>query len=79
MQQDLADQNRKREEAMHAMDMIHREKEHSAENDKLRLQGKLTETMEELNKRMLTKEIKLREELQEKCTHLERVSSFVSS
>ncbi|XP_012944188.1 mediator of RNA polymerase II transcription subunit 12 [Aplysia californica] len=73
LQQNLGEQNRKREEAMHAMDMIHREKEHSAENEKLRLQGKLTETVEEVNKRLLTKEIKLREELQEKFNHLEKM------
>ena len=69
----LAEQNRKREEAMHAMDMIHREREHAAETEKIKLQSKLTESIEEMNKRLLTKEIKLREEIQEKYQHLEKV------
>nr|KAG5702448.1 hypothetical protein BaRGS_027535 [Batillaria attramentaria] len=69
----LGEQNRKREEAMHAMDMIHREREHAAETEKLKLQSKLTENMEEMNKRLLTKEIKLREEIQEKHLQLEKV------
>lgn len=69
----LSEQNRKREEAMHAMDMIHREREHAAETEKLKLHSKLTETMDEMNKRLLTKEIKLREEIQEKHLQLEKV------
>ncbi|CAL1541583.1 unnamed protein product [Lymnaea stagnalis] len=73
LQQNLAEQNRKREEAMHAMDMIQRDREHWSENEKLKLQGKITETMEDVNKRLLNKEIKLREELQEKYKQLERL------
>ena len=69
----LGEQNRKREEAMHAMDMIHREKEHTAETEKLKLQSKITEDMDEMNKRVLTKEIKLREEIQDKHQQLEKV------
>ena len=34
----------------------------------------MSETVEEVNKRILSKEIKLREELQEKYNQLERVS-----
>ena len=34
----------------------------------------MSETVEEVNKRLLSKEIKLREELQEKYNQLERVS-----
>ncbi|CAG5131423.1 unnamed protein product, partial [Candidula unifasciata] len=73
LQQNLADQARKRDEAMHVLDMTHREKEHSLENEKLRLQGKLTETVEEMNQRLLNKEMKLREELQEKYVQLEKL------
>ncbi|GFO32100.1 neurofilament heavy polypeptide-like isoform x5, partial [Plakobranchus ocellatus] len=73
LQQTIAEQNRKREESLHALDMMHREKEHAAENEKLRLQGRMSETVEEVNKRMLAKEIKLREELQEKYSQLERI------
>ncbi|KAK3782928.1 hypothetical protein RRG08_016307 [Elysia crispata] len=73
LQQTIADQNRKREESLHALDMLHREKEHVAESEKLKLQGRMSETVEEVNKRILSKEIKLREELQEKYNQLERI------
>ncbi|XP_076458834.1 uncharacterized protein LOC143292443 isoform X2 [Babylonia areolata] len=69
----LGEQNRKREEAMHAMDMIHREKEHTAETEKLKLHSRLTENLDEMNKRLLTKEIKLREEMQQKQQQMEKV------
>ncbi|KAL8561223.1 hypothetical protein ACOMHN_024479 [Nucella lapillus] len=69
----LGEQHRKREESMHALDMIHREKEHSSETDKLKLQSRLTENLDEMNKRLLTKEIKLREEMQQKQQQLEKV------
>lgn len=69
----IAEQARKREEAMHALDMIHREKEHSAETEKLKLQSRMTELVEEMNKRVLNKEIKLREEIQDKYMQMEKV------
>ncbi|GFS01040.1 neurofilament heavy polypeptide-like isoform X5 [Elysia marginata] len=50
LQQTISEQNRKREESLHALDMLHREKEHAAENEKLKLQGRMTETVEEVNK-----------------------------
>ncbi|XP_050391480.1 coiled-coil domain-containing protein 154 isoform X2 [Patella vulgata] len=73
LQQGLADQSRKREEAIHSLDMLQREKEHEVETEKLRLEGKLTESVEDVNKRLLTKEMKLREELQDKFLQLEKV------
>ncbi|XP_059170731.1 putative leucine-rich repeat-containing protein DDB_G0290503 isoform X2 [Physella acuta] len=73
LQENLSEQNRKREEAMHAMDMIQREKEHLSENEKIKLQGRITESVDEVNKRLLTKEIKLREELQDKYKQMERL------
>ena len=69
----LGEQNRKREEALHAIEMVHREREHAAETEKLKLHGKLTENMEEMNKRLLTKELKLKEEMQDKYQQLEKV------
>lgn len=72
----LGEQNRKREEAMHAMDMINREREHAMETDKMKLLSKMTENTDEISKRLLTKEIRLREEMQEKSMHLEKVSTI---
>ncbi|XP_070186401.1 coiled-coil domain-containing protein 154-like isoform X2 [Littorina saxatilis] len=69
----LGEQNRKREEAMHALDMISREREHAADQEKIRLANKLTENLEEINKRLINKEIKLREEIQDKYQQLEKV------
>ncbi|XP_055878047.1 putative leucine-rich repeat-containing protein DDB_G0290503 isoform X5 [Biomphalaria glabrata] len=73
LQSYLSEQNRKREEALHSMDMMQREKERLSENEKYKIQGKLSETVEEVNKKLLNKEIKLREELQEKYQQLERL------
>ncbi|XP_025105725.1 coiled-coil domain-containing protein 154-like isoform X2 [Pomacea canaliculata] len=73
LQMAIAEQARKREEAMHALDMIHREKEHSAETEKLKLQSRVTELVEEMNKRVLNKEIKLREEIQDKYMQMEKL------
>ncbi|XP_076458630.1 coiled-coil domain-containing protein 154-like isoform X2 [Babylonia areolata] len=68
----LGEQNRKREEAVHAMDMAQKERERAAETEKLRLQSKLSENIEEMNKRLLNKEVKLREEIQEKYQQQEK-------
>lgn len=74
MQTAIAEQNRKREESIHALDVIQREKEHASDTDKLRLQSKINENLEEFNKKLLTKEIKLREEIQDKYIQLEKVT-----
>ncbi|KAL8566126.1 hypothetical protein ACOMHN_005102 [Nucella lapillus] len=68
----LGEQNRKREEAIHSMDMAQKERERAAETEKLRLQGKLTESMDEVNKCLITKDLKLREEMQDKHQQLEK-------
>ncbi|KAH9498937.1 hypothetical protein Btru_005400 [Bulinus truncatus] len=73
LQNNLSEQNRKRDEALHSLDLMQREKERFSENEKFKIQGKLSETVEEVNKKLLNKEIKLREELQEKYKHLERL------
>ncbi|XP_013381947.1 neurofilament heavy polypeptide isoform X2 [Lingula anatina] len=71
----IAEQNRKREEAMHALDSIQREREHAAETERIKLQGKIAETAEEVSKKILQKEIKLREESQEKFNMVEKLIS----
>ncbi|KAF6031395.1 CCDC154 [Bugula neritina] len=43
----LAEQTRKREEAMHALDVVQREREHAAENERIKLQSRIAEIAEE--------------------------------
>ncbi|XP_046569599.1 coiled-coil domain-containing protein 154-like [Haliotis rubra] len=73
LKQLIAEQNRKREESMHALDMIAREKEHQAESERMKQQAKIGESFEDINKRVLNKEIKLREEVQDKHVQLEKL------
>lgn len=79
LQQALSEANRRRDEGMHTMDIILREKDHANQADKLNLTSKVADTVEDVNKRLLSKEIKMREEMQERYLQLERVrfkSSF---
>lgn len=69
----LAEQTRKREEAMHALDVVQREREHAAENERIKLQSKIAEIAEEVSKKILHKEIKLREEATDKFSKIEKV------
>lgn len=78
LQQALSEANRRRDEGMHTMDIILREKDHANQADKLNLTSKVADTVEDVNKRLLSKEIKMREEMQERYLQLERVS-FKSS
>ena len=58
---------------MHTMDILLREKDHANQADKLNLTSKVADTVEDVNKRLLSKEIKMREEMQERYLQLERV------
>lgn len=58
---------------MHTVDMVLREKEHAAQAEKLQMTAKVTDTVEDINKRLLSKEMKLREEIQAKYQQLEKV------
>lgn len=58
---------------MHTVDMVLREKEHAAAADKLQMTSKVTDTVEDMNKRLLAKEMKIREEIQAKYLQLEKV------
>ena len=73
LQQQLAEANRRREESVHKMDLLLREKEHSAQADRINLNSKVADTVEDVNKRLLSKEIKIREEMQDRYLQLERV------
>ena len=70
----IQEQSRKREEALHAFETTQREKDHSSDIEKTKLQGKIQEIAEEVSKKILMKEIKLREELQARYAQLEAVS-----
>lgn len=73
----LSEQVRKREENMHTVDMVLREKDHAAQAEKLQMTAKVTDTVEDLNKRLLSKEMKIREEIQAKYLQLEKVSELL--
>lgn len=73
MHNGLAEQTRKREEAMHALDVVQREREHAAENERIKLQSRIAEIAEEVSKKILHKEIKLREEATDKFSKIEKV------
>ena len=70
----LSEQVRKREENMHNVDMVLREKDHTAQAEKLQMTAKVTDTVEDINKRLLSKEMKIREDIQGKYLQLEKVS-----
>jgi hypothetical protein len=73
LQASLLEQARKRDEAIHALDTMHREKEHAAETERLKLQNRVAEMVEDVSKRILQKDIKLREETQDKFLQIEKV------
>ena len=69
----LSEQTRKREEGLHTVDMVLREKDHAAQAERLQMTSKVTDTVEDINKRLLAKEMKIREEIQQKFLQLEKV------
>ena len=69
----LSEQTRKREEGLHTVDMVLREKDHAAQADRLQMTAKVTDTVEDINKKLLAKEMKIREEIQQKFLQLEKV------
>ena len=75
----LSEQVRKREENMHNVDMVLREKDHTAQAEKLQMTAKVTDTVEDINKRLLSKEMKIREDIQGKYLQLEKVSQSCTS
>jgi hypothetical protein len=72
------EQNRKREEAIHALETVQREREHAAEKERIKIQGKIAETAEEVSRKILQKEARLREEAQQRYAQLEQVSGHPS-
>ena len=75
----LSEQTRKREEGLHTVDMVLREKDHAAQAERLQMTSKVTDTVEDINKRLLAKEMKIREEIQQKFLQLEKVKCSQNS
>ncbi|KAJ8318613.1 hypothetical protein KUTeg_003704 [Tegillarca granosa] len=73
LQTQLSDLNRKREENAHSLDMMIREKDHATQTDRLQLMSKVADSVEDVNKKLLTKEIKIREEMQDRYLALEKL------
>lgn len=53
--------------------MLLREKEHLSAAERMTLTSKVADTVEDVNKKLLSKEIKMREEMQDRYLNLERV------
>ena len=78
MQSSQAEQTRRRDELIHQLEVLQREKDHNAETERLRMQSKLADISEELHQRLLQKELKLKEDMQRKYEELEKVfSSYI--
>lgn len=69
--------NHKREEEMYANAMNSKEKENLLENERNLIASKLAELSEEQSKKMLQKEIRLREDAQAKFVLLEKVCQIL--
>ena len=76
LQASLSEQTRQQDAAVHALDVIRREKEHAADTERIKLQGRIAEVAEEVIKKVLNREIKLREETDHKFSQIEQVMRF---
>ncbi|XP_033630840.1 golgin subfamily A member 6-like protein 22 isoform X2 [Asterias rubens] len=72
VQAQVHEQSRKRDETVHTIDVVQREREHAADNERLKMQGKIAEIAEEVSRKILSKEIRLREEAQQKFGNIEK-------
>jgi len=73
LQTALAEQSRKREEAMHALEAVQREREHAAETERLKLLSRIAQISEEVSQKILQKELKLRDDTVDRCNRMEKV------
>lgn len=79
LQAAAAEQARRRDELLHQMELLQREKHHVSEADRLKLQGRLTELQEDINSKLSQKEAKLRDDTQKRITELEKVRCLALS
>ncbi len=73
LQAAISEQSRRREETVHALEVMQREKDHAAEMERSKLQSKLTEVAEDVTRKILQRDLKLREESQDKYGQLQEV------
>ena len=71
----VQESHHQREQELYAQSMNSKEKEDLLENERSMIASKLAELSDEQSKKMLQKEIRLREDAQSKFTLLEKVSS----
>lgn len=72
----VQESNHQREQELYAQSMNSKEKEDLIENERTIIASKLAELSEEQSKKMLQKEIRLREDAQAKFVLLEKVSNI---
>ena len=73
----VQESNHQREQELYAQSMNSKEKEDLLENERTMIASKLAELSEEQSKKMLQKEIRLREDAQAKFVLLEKVSNSI--
>ncbi|KAK2166877.1 hypothetical protein LSH36_34g07043, partial [Paralvinella palmiformis] len=76
LQSNIREQSRKSDEAINAMDAMNREREHNSEKEKIQLQSKIAEIAEEVGKKILQRELKLREDTRQKFSQLEQALTY---
>ena len=69
----VGEQNRRREEAIMAVEAAHRERERLAEFDQSKLEAKIMDVSEEMNRKLLQRELKIRDENDAKYSQIEKV------
>lgn len=79
LQAAIAEQSRRREEAIHALETMQREREHAAEVERSKLQAKLTDVSEDVTRKIMARDMKLREETQDRFGQLQQVSTIYST
>jgi len=69
----VADECQRCEETVRSLDCVQRERERASAADHAKIQNLVAEMVEEMNKRISQREMKLREEYVDKLSHLGKV------
>ncbi|XP_039248578.2 coiled-coil domain-containing protein 154-like isoform X2 [Styela clava] len=72
LQSSINDQSHKRQEDIQALERNRQEQGHVEENERMKLQGRIKEAVEEMSDKLLSKEVRLREEALQKFIEVER-------
>ena len=73
LQMTMAEQGRRRDEMMHAVELAQRDKDNAAELERSKVVAKLTEISDEVGSKMMQKEMKMRDEMQSRFAQLDKV------